>query len=218
MKWKIIILLMLVPISIGLECQMETEPKDIPCIVTTTWILEDACNLNNVRITNSSGQIIQELSLQDFGTTGFCNFTFNISSEGNYNYNLTAGDSGQINVQAKETMASTAVMIFLLTITAAVFYIPTKVGSFSDKSYLNSLIRGLVYVFGLLLLSLDVTVAVTIADKFSLGVNQELFRFMWLINWSIYLSMFVVILTFGKHTLDSWQEIAKAKRMGENVK
>jgi len=67
---------------------------------------------------------------------------------------------------------------------------------------------------GLYLISLNVTIAVTLADNFTLGINQELFRFLWLINWTIYITMFIVIFKYLITTLQLWNAAKTLRRMG----
>jgi len=54
----------------------------------------------------------------------------------------------------------------------------------------------------------------TLSDTFSLGVTTEIFRFLWLINWTTYIAIVIVVLTFGWKTLNLWKLRKHNKSMG----
>lgn len=211
----------MIPIVIGAECQRETYITDVPCIVITSWEYSTDCINNSVTIYNSTGESLTVKSLGDYGNTSLCNFTFNYSSTGTYPYNITSNDSGVINVinvTGEAGMASLGVILFVTILTAGLFYLPKKITGWTDKEYLNTALKGCCYVLGLFLLSLDTTIVVTIADTFNLGVNKELFRYLWIINWGAVLTMGTVTLLFGWKVLKLWDLERYNKTMGYDVK
>ncbi|KKN27128.1 hypothetical protein LCGC14_0867780 [marine sediment metagenome] len=154
-------------------------------------------------------------------TTGKFNYTFitpNIT--GNYLSSVICNIGGVDGFaeddfwirESEEEMTSMAVVIFLMILTVGVFFTP-KFFRFHNK-YLQSTMTGLAILFGLFLLSLDTAMVVTVAAKANLGINRELFRLLWLINWSAYLGMVIVVLSFGYNMLQAWKVDKQNKRMG----
>ncbi len=89
--------------------------------------------------------------------------------------------------------------------------------SLSKNQILSYVLRGGCVLMGLYLLSLNMTIAVTLADNFTLGINQELFRFLWLINWTIYITMFIIVFRYFIGTLQLWNAKKTLRRMGLNT-
>lgn len=130
--------------------------------------------------------------------------------------NVLGYDEDDFWVREKgEEMTSTAVVIFLVLITAGVFLLPKLVKKFSENPYLNFTLKGLTFIFGLFLLSLDTVIVVTVADNANLGISRELFRLLWLINWAAYISMVIVVLVFGYKMLKLWNINQKKRNSGE---
>ena len=116
--------------------------------------------------------------------------------------------------EAEEEMTSMAVVIFIMIITLGVFFAPIIFKKFSNNYYLDSTLKGACIVFGLLLLSLDATIVVTVADNAKLGINKEIFRYLWMINWGAYIGMVVVVLGFGWKMLQAWKIDDHNRKMG----
>jgi len=129
---------------------------------------------------------------------GYTSFLFGVTSNGE-----RPGGSGAAGI-------GVLVLIILITIGA---FIMSRM-KFSSDIILNYVLRGGCILLGLYLLSLDMTIAVTIADNFTLGINQELFRFLWLINWIIYITMFVMVFKYFINTLKLWSAKKTMRRMG----
>lgn len=111
-------------------------------------------------------------------------------------------------------MASLAVIAFVSALTAFMFILPYKV-NFTNHTVSNLIIKRACVIFGMFLLSLDMVIVVTIADNFGLGVSRELFRYLWLINYSIYI---LIIYVFWKTLMDVFKvmkELSRQKRMGD---
>ncbi len=213
-KWQILLIIMITTISTATaleECTRVEEPRDVPCQITTTWVYPNACNTYTSVVYNNTGENFINYTMDTFGI--YCNVTWNISDEGSYYYNISSGDSGLIIIEKeKDEMATLAVTLLIMSITIGVFALPKIVKRFSENEILNTTLKGLCIVFGLLLLSLSVVMVVTMADEADLGVSQELFRYLWIVNWATYLTMMIVVLSFGLKVLQLWT--AKKKREG----
>lgn len=210
----ILILVSLVSLAYGInECTGIVEPKAVPCQVTTTWPYPELCSNYTATLINITGIIIDTYQLDSFGI--YCNFTFNHSQVGNYYYNISSGDTGLIIVEAKDDMASLSITIFIVLITIGVFILPFKVRKFSENKYLDSVLKGCCILMGLFLTSLDATMIVTISDNAGLGITNELFTYLFIINWAIYAAMIIVVLSFLFLMLKSWRIDKQKKSMGE---
>jgi len=129
---------------------------------------------------------------------GYTSFLFGITSNGE-----RTGGSG---------VAGIGVLLLIILITVGAFALARV--QFSKNQILAYILRGGCVLMGLYLLSLDMTIAVTLADNFTLGINQELFRFLWLINWTIYITMFIVVFRYLVGTLQLWNAKKTLRRMG----
>jgi len=129
---------------------------------------------------------------------GYTQFLFSITSSGE-----RAGGSGAAGI---------GILALLIIINVGVFLIAKT--NLSKNQILSYVLRGGCILMGLYLISLNVTIAVTLADNFTLGINQELFRFLWLINWTIYITMFIVIFKYLITTLQLWNAAKTLRRMG----
>jgi len=153
--------------------------------------------------------------------TSLENFTLNIYSfnftegEGQYIVRLCDDTTREVIVEVEDDdMASLAVIFFVTLITVGIFMLPRLVKRFSSHQILNETLRGLCIVFGIYLLMLDTVMVVTIADTFGLGINKELFRLLWIIEWVSYLAMAGVVLGFFVKVISMWQDRKYLKRMG----
>jgi len=168
----------------------------------------DKCNNTNQNYT-----IIEELGDGLNENTLYYYRLRNIYDNGNSSWVYTSTrtiPSGEI------PMSSMAVIGFVTLITLGVFFIPSWIGRFSKFDHYDSLFRGLIYSVGLFLLSLIAGMIATISDTFGIGVTQEVFRFLWFLEWGSYLTIFFVILIFGKRSLESWKMFQENKSMGYN--
>ena len=109
-------------------------------------------------------------------------------------------------------VTSIGILALLIIINIGVFLIARA--NLSKNQILSYVLRGGCVLMGLYLLSLNMTIAVTLADNFTLGINQELFRFLWLINWTIYITMFIIVFRYLVGTLQLWSAKKTLRRMG----
>ena len=119
----VLICLLLIPSVFALEeCQRVQERDGIPCRVTTTWSPPLACDSYEAIIFNDQGQEVNRHNLSIFGNSSFCQFTFVQNSLGSYPYNLTTGDTGNVNVvQQSEVKMLSIVGAFIFGIGLLVF-------------------------------------------------------------------------------------------------
>lgn len=121
----------------------------------------------------------------------------------------------QTKVGGEKTMASLAVVLFVGAITFSLFFIGWKF-QLSQHPLTNYILKHCCILFGLFLLSLDTTMVATIADVSELGVTQEIFRYLWIINWTIYIAMVVLLWKTLQGSLSLWENLTAMKRMGED--
>lgn len=215
-KWITYILLMLVMVSIGVAielCESVEKPTDLPCMIVSTWAYGD-CNATQALVYNSTPSLIATRNFTSYGVTTRCNFSWNYTAPDSYFWNTTSGDTGGIVIENEvDQMASLAVTLFVMVLTSVMFILPYKL-DFSSNKLANYMMKKASILFGMFLLSLDTVIVVTIADNFGLGVSSELFRYLWIINWSIYLMMIYTFWTTLTGALELWKELAENRRMG----
>lgn len=210
-------LLVLIPLVIAIaenECTDIITQNDIPCSIISSWEYNN-CTSTQVKIYNSTPALISTRNFSVYSDSGRCNITWNITQRGSYFWNVTNGDTGRLIVESEDDqMASLAITLFVLLITAAIFFVAFKV-KFTENELANFIIRRCLIILGIFLMSLNTVIVVTIADTFGLGVTQELFRYLWILNWVGYLAMFVLGVQTILRSLDMWKVLAQKKRMGE---
>lgn len=213
-KWILLIMLILlvqIVSAVMLDMCKDTVKIDTNCTMVTPGLncanyTYDIVRTNGTLTTGNSTLSLLEGSLYYF------NFT---EGEGDYIVRLCDGTTREVVVGVEEDeMASLAVVVFILFITIAIFSLPKLVKRFSTNDILDTTLKGLCIVLGLYLLALDTVMVVTIADNFGLGINRELFRLLWLINWGAYFSMMLVVLSFFLKVLKLWRTNKEKKRMG----
>ncbi len=196
------------------ECKSIQGPGGIPCRVSTTWDPGNCIDFN-VTIFNSSGDNLTTFLMSEYGSTGFCQFSFNFTTRGTYPYNITTGDTGSILVEGADEMASLSVVAFLMMINIGVFWLPSKL-NLVGNSILNNILKKMMWIAGLALLALNMTIVRSIADSAGLGINTELFFYVNYFLWGIY---FAIIFLFWNMMVSTMQmtRLKKAqKRMGED--
>ena len=176
------------------------------------WSLDNATWVNATN-TNNNFTIIEEL---DNGINESTQYYFRLrhvydnDNSGWVYLTVRSETSGEIS------MSSLAVVGFLTLLSLLVLFLPKFVERFNEKEYTHTLIKGLIYALGILLLSLTSSVVASMSDNFGLGVNQEVFRFMFLLNWTAYCFIFFTILIFGKRSLDLWRMDKVSARRGDD--
>lgn len=122
LKIQILIMLaLIIPIAYAMEeCLPEVEPQDIPCLITSTWNYTAPCNGSMAVIYNASGNNILNLTYGNFGTSGRCNVTWNITTTGSYTGSVTNGDTFNISV-GRDNMQLTLIIGIGISIAAMLF-------------------------------------------------------------------------------------------------
>ncbi len=105
MKKTIILILaiLIVPLVYGLQqCDSPIEPSDLPCEVVSTYLFDDGCVANEVKIFNSVPILLQTKTWDVWGDGGRCNVTFgevaNTSLRDSYSLNSSDGSTATIIV------------------------------------------------------------------------------------------------------------------------
>lgn len=111
--------------------------------------------------------------------------------------------------------SSIMVIVFVLLLTGSLFFLGIK-KDFTKNPIANIIIKRCIIIFGMLLVSLDTAMVLTIADNAFLGVNRELFRYLWIINWTIYFSMLALAWNTLISILGMWETLKNQKRMGSS--
>ena len=154
-------------------------------------------------------------SFGDYGISGLCNFTWNISTQGSYYYSVTNGDTGGLTIESEDEMASLSIGLFLMALVVAAYVAPFFV-RFATKESSNSLIKKAMWIGATALLALVTTIMTTIAENAGLGITQHMLTFVWFFHKSLYIMMiflfFNLIISFPKMV----KEEKMRKRMGED--
>jgi len=100
-KWILLMMVILaIPVVFALdECLREVAPKDIPCNIISTLDYPNDCTSYQVNLYNDTGENIQNYTMGAYGSSVFCNTSFNITKVGSYVYNISSGDTGSLTVR-----------------------------------------------------------------------------------------------------------------------
>lgn len=179
----------------------------------------------HISLYNSTHLFYENLTMQQIGYRYNYSFGRNLS-QGTYraaiecqkdnsaNSNCTDLYLGECNfvVEGEGEMASLSVTIFVLVITGSLFALGILANP-SRNPVANIIMKRVCIELGLFLMSLNTAIVITIASYAGLGIDQELFRYLWIINWSIYLFMVFIAWTTLTNVLKMMQQMAKSKRM-----
>ncbi len=183
------IVFLLLPIVLSIECNRVTQPKDIPCMIISSWKPSAGCS-ENLTIYMENGTESQVLEWGDLNA--FCNATFNVSTEGTWIYNSSIED-GIIEIKSEDNMTSLGIIIFLLTLNIALFIAPFKI-SFSQNNPTDFVIKNMVWILAWVILTFNTTILATLAENAGLGITRELFVFQWFFLKGIYILAIIIFL------------------------
>lgn len=146
-KWNLIILmlLMLPLVTALIDCKDIETPNDIPCVIRSTWDYSN-CSTTEVKIYNSTPSLISTRNFTDYGDSGRCNITWNITEKGSYFWNISNGDTGSLIV--RDENMELAMIIGLGIVIITLLYIAFHL----DKTHLA--LKILLTVFSIFLLLL----------------------------------------------------------------
>lgn len=172
------------------------------------------CSIYNYSIINSTGGLKESDNLTLlYDDLYYFNFSL---GKGEYVIRLCDGAMREVIVEGEDDMASLAVTIFVSLITLGIFILPILIKHFSSNKYLDHTLKNCCIVIGLFLLSMDTAMVATIADNADLGISKILFRYLWLINWTAYFAIVIVIISFVYRIFTEWSNDKKKRSMGEN--
>lgn len=208
-----IVLLILPTVNALIDCEEILTPNKIPCQIITTWEYPD-CNTTLANIYNSIPTLISIRNFTDYLGTGRCYTTWNISAIDSYIWNVSNGDAGRIIVQNEEdTMASLAIMLFMMAVTAAIFMMG-KNTHFSNNEVANHIFRNCLYLIGIWIVVLDLTIAINIASNYGMGIDSILKRLLWFSHNGAYIFSLYLIWNAIQGGLSLWKVRKERERMG----
>lgn len=210
----ILIFVILGSFAYGLECKDILTPSEIPCTIKSTWTYAD-CNTTEVKVYNTTPELLFITNFSNYGDTGRCNITWNISTVGSYFYNVSNGDTGTIIVQNEvDDMASFGIMLFLMVITAAIFLVG-KNTVFTKNVTLAFIIKRSLYLVGIFMITICMTAAFTFVKLYSLGLENEFRMLLWVTTFGAYIFEIVLLFSTMIIGLKLWK-IEKTNRRMSN--
>ena len=218
-KWLTLLLLMLVTVSTATAICCERN-KD--CIVTETC-QDAACGDCSIIVYNPVGSVNMTQQNMTLATTYtyHINLSRNLTIYGTYPYTIECSTNktceGDCQIEYKkeceeEQMEGLAVTIFIMVLNIGLFLLPFR--KLSQNDFLNYILKRCCVIIGLLMISLNAAIVATIADTSGLNVLNELFRYIFLVNWAAYISMAVLCLTTIFGVLRMWNIEKDRQRMG----
>jgi len=111
----LIFVLITLPAAYSLdECKSVIEKSDIPCRITSTWNYTAPCTNHYAIVYNETGSNIINFTFSSYGSSGLCNFTWNVTGLGTYNYEIDTGDTGIVIVEAENLILALVIGIGII--------------------------------------------------------------------------------------------------------
>lgn len=123
MKIYLILVLLFLPLVSAIEDCITIQPfyaKNSPCMIITPYPYEVTCDQLVMRIHNQEGQLIGMKNMTDYGITGQCNQTFNYTELGNYQINISNGESIRILIEKEDNMLSIVIGFVIIAVFFAI--------------------------------------------------------------------------------------------------
>jgi len=202
-------LLLLIPIVIGLEeCPRFAYPKDIPCVIKSTW---DADCLGNFTFYNESGSLVYNTLWEN--SKPYCQAVYNYSNIGTFCGNSTIEDSC-ITIQGENDKMIMAITLFLLGINIFTFALPFWV-NFSESEAANYVVKRMFWVGSLILLWFNTTLFRQLASDWGLGIDNFLIAYWWIFTFGIFASVLIICYIMVVGAMKLMKEAKLRERMGE---
>jgi hypothetical protein len=194
MKWNLIIITMmatlLIPLTHGVDIQYSLD--------NITW--------RNLTYMNEDTNEGYQINLQP-ATLYYLRGRYKQGYDWNYTTQRTKAGGESI-------MASLGILLFVNALAIGVFWVAAKI-KFTSNEVANFIIKRCLILIGLFFVTLNTTIAVTISDTFGLGVEDIIFTYLFLINWTIYVVMVVLFLTTLSQARKLAMQNVAQRRMGQ---
>lgn len=103
-----------------------------------------------------------------------------------------------------------------MTIAGGILILPLVKKEFVKHEIANLVVRRSFLVIGTFLMMMNAAIVAEIADTASIGVTDELFRYMWLLGWLGWFFMGFMVLKTLLDVLEMYKWNKTQKRMGGN--
>ena len=192
-------------------CQDSPTPSRVPCLMITPVItcVDYTYTVYNEtsNITNGSLTAIKD---------GIYKFTFN-EQKGDYIVRLCDNSTREVYVEGDDNMASLAIAIFILAITASVFALGIFKRDYVRYTHafwhevVNMIIRRGLITIGFFMLAFNGAIFATIADSAGLGLEQEMFFFMRIFGYAGYICALITIASIPL----TWSKLLNTFKQGK---
>jgi hypothetical protein len=198
------VVLLMIPLTYGICCQKNKE-----CVVVETC--QDAsCGNCTFTLFNRTGSTI--IPKSNMKLESLYSYSYNVSTSltrfETYPYAINCTNNrvckGDCQVELKQECEEQEMNGLAIT-NAMLFILPFKI-NFSKSEILNHVLKRSSIVIGLFFLSMNTAIVATIAESSSLEVVQELLRYLWLINWSAYIAMGILVISTLMSSLELYKQ------------
>lgn len=122
--------------------------------------------------------------------------------------------SQQTKNGGESSLGSLAITIFILGITAALYY-----GGFSERKWsqipvVNLMVKRSLILLATFLMVLNSAIMADISTAFNLGLESEMFMYMWIFGRGGYALMIIIFFKTIFDVLGMWKQSKKEERMG----
>lgn len=211
-KVVLIIFLLMIPLALAIkECPRYAYPKDIPCVIYSTWKPDDACT-GGLDFYNQSGELVN--STLWLNSTPYCLAYFNISSIGTYIGNSSI-ENVVITIMGDDEQMIMTIGLFLIGINLIVFALPFWV-RFSKSEAGNYVVRRMFWIAALLLLWFNTTLFRQLASDWGLGIDNFLIAYWWIFTMGVFSSILIMTYVMVVGAMKLMKEAKMRERLGED--
>lgn len=106
--------MLMFPLALAIEeCSSIVEPIDIPCKITSLWNYTPPCNGHIAKVYDSQGNNTINYTYQNYGITGKCQITWNLTETGSYIGVVDNGDTFNVFVKVDNLQLATIIALGL---------------------------------------------------------------------------------------------------------
>lgn len=111
--------------------------------------------------------------------------------------------------------ASLSITFFIMVVAGIFLTIPFIVPRLKERDVMSLILRRCSFIVGIFLMMFNAAIVATIADTASIGVTEELFRYMWIIGRAGWIFVLFTMIKTLFDVLKLWKIQTAEKRMGD---
>lgn len=117
-------------------------------------------------------------------------------------------------IPIQDSSSSISIALFILMITFTLFVI--SFFKLSENEFINMIVKRAMLIFSIFLMMMNSGIMLTFIENANLGIDSIMVRYMWLLGWAGYLTIFITFLATIFSIVRKYQRHKFNERMGNN--